>query len=198
MDICLKILMHFLLLSSNMVVMFFAWVFYCKKKNYFIVLASSILTVSLINFLQTVVQKYITFKFGLYVWMFPAYELIIPVIFFGMLLRSTKYILLAIIMLVLSILLWVYSYQTFETLLYNCLLSVCLLCFFKAVEKTFLTKHCYLVFMGMAICMIPFNYGYYTLNGVAYFWLIAISYPLGNLYNLMNRVYFSSLRSKIS
>jgi len=198
MDICLKILMHILLLSSNITVMFLAWMFYCKKKNYFIVFASSLLTISLINFLKTVVQKYITFKFGLYTWMFPAYELITPVVFYGMLLRSTKYIIPIIVMLTLTILLWLYGYQTFETVLYNCLLGVSLLFFFKAIEKTFLLKHCYLVFVSIAICIIPTNFGYYTLSGVAYFWVIAVSYPLGYLINWMNRVYFSSLRSKIS
>ncbi|MDG2348891.1 MAG: hypothetical protein P8L77_05460 [Gammaproteobacteria bacterium] len=190
--------MHILLLPSNMVVMFLAWVFYCKKKNYFIVLVSSLLTISLINFLKTLVQKYIIFKHGLDAWMFPAYELIIPVVFYGMLLRPTKYIMSIIIMLALTILLLLYGYQTFETLLYNCLLSVSLLIFFTAIEKTFLIKHCYLVFISIAICIIPSNFGYYTLSGIACFWAITISYPLGHLIDWMNRVYFSSLRSKIS
>ena len=103
-----------------------------------------------------------------------------------------------IVMLALTILLWLYGYQTFTTVLYNCLLGVSLLFFFKAIEKTFLLKHCYLVLVSIAICIIPTNFGYYTLTGIAYFWAIAVSYPLGHLIKLMNRVYFSSLRSKIS
>lgn len=198
MILCMKILTHFLLLTSNLFVLLFAWLFYCKKNNYLIVFLSTLATVSLVNFLKTVVQKYLTFKFGLFAWMFPAYELIVPMVFFGMLLRTKKYKYLLITMGLLAMFLWLQGYQTLESILYNVVLSLVLVIFFKALEKTFLKNHCYLVFMGIAICIIPFNMGYYTVNGILYFWMIAASYPLSCLTQWVNMNYFSSLRSKIS
>lgn len=193
-----KLFMHFLMLATNYVVMLSFALLYCKKKNFFMVLQSVIVTVSLISFLKTINFNFSEVNSDLFTWRFPCYELIMAIVFFGMLLDVRKYKYVTIYIAVLALLMVLHGYQNINSLLFNLLFGILLVFFLNSIEKTFTDFQSYLVLVCFSVCTIPFKLGYFTSYGIMLFWLLVLTYPMTVLVRYFSLNYCSSLLSRIS
>lgn len=194
----LKLCMHLLMTTSNGLIMAFFWLFYCKKKNHLLVMQAAFITVSLIILLKTLNMNFSTVNYNLFNWRFPCYEIIMPIVFYTLLLKQEKYKHIAIVMGILMILMCLDGLQNVESLLFNLSLSGILVFFIKSVEKTFSPVQQYLVFVMLSISVIPFRMGYYTYDAVVFFWLMVLTYPVCLGLKHLLKGYHSSLFSRIS
>ena len=194
----LKLSMHFLMFSSHYVVMACFLFFFRKKSNQLILIQSILLTLSLILFLKSLSIDLSNRNISAFNWHFPNYEIILPIVFYTMLLEKKKYPHLYLFISSLMGLMLLNGYQTVISLMFNLILGAVIVLFIKSLEKTFTKFQCYIVFLLLSISIIPFNMGYYTYSGIYYFWLMVLTYPASIVVRYIEDNYCSSLLSRIS
>ena len=193
-----KLILNAMLISSNLYVLLMILFAYARKINILNTCQFLLITYMLVLMIQAGFHSPKPLQKDLMSWGFPLYELMMPIVMFGLILNSKKLHYLVYFVTLLACLLILDSKVYFFDAMSTSLLAIVLVCFYKNIERSFTDIQIYWICLMIGICLIPYNLSVVSETSKLAFFILIMVYPSSKLIVRFSQNYCSSLFSSNS